>query len=260
MKKSVLLFVVLLSVLGVTRAEEVAQEPQLGVNLDLTYTSRWMSKGIDVFRSQGGFFETVDFDFYGTGLGFRLTHRSSTGGPYALYQRFDYRPYYKGSLFEDDSYKTNFDLSVGYEHYYRKPMDEGPTTWEWIGAFSWPQLIGGGLVPKYIAHYEHPASDSSLGNSITGWVHRFILDYNIPVESLTNPVKFSSEIAYYDGLLGRPSVWAYSTFGLSTKLNVNENLAFVPGIYYQITMDDEILRDGKDENIFYGMVSMKYAF
>ena len=90
--------------------------------------------------------------------------------------------------------------------------------------------------------------------------HRFILDYYFDCDPLPNPIQFSSEIAYYDGLLGRPSVWAYSTFGLSTKFNSSESLAFIPGIYYQITMDDEILRDGKDTNIFYGMVSMRYTF
>ncbi|MDH4202849.1 MAG: hypothetical protein OEV87_08130 [Phycisphaerae bacterium] len=262
MKKAFLLAVMVLSVSGMTIAEDVAKEPKLGVTLDLTYTSKWLSKGVEAYRSHGGFFETLDLDFYGTGLGVKVTHRSATGSGFVDSQRFDYRPYYKGSLFEDESYKTNYDLSVGYEHYYGLSRTKANTTYETILACSWPQLLGGGLVPKYVAHYETPATSGvAPHNAKAGWVHRFILDYNIDVAELPKPLKLSSEIGYYDGLGGKSkdSDWMYTTFGLSTGFELSKGLSLAPGLYYQHSMDDD-LNPGRKHDILYTMVSMKYAF
>lgn len=259
MRQGFVLLVVLVSVLGVVKAEPVEGQKELGVTFDFTYTSKWLSKGVEAYGSNGGLFETLDFDFYGTGFGLKVTHRHPTGNGNVDKQRFDYRPYYKGSLFEDETYKTNYSISVGYEHYYGLNRTAGNTTWEWIFAFAWPELLGNGFVPKYVAHYEVPARTLPAGTTVTGWVHRFILDYGFDVESLPNPVKLSSEIGYYDGLGGKTSDWAYTTFGLSTKFNVNENVVLVPGVYYQRTLDSS-LNPGKDNDIFYTMVSMKYAF
>lgn len=257
MKKGILLLIALVSMIGLVRAEDAAQEPKLGVSLDLTYTSKWISKGVEAYGSQGGFFETLDLDFYGTGLGVKVTHRNATGSGFVDSQRFDYRPYYKGSFFEGESYVTKFDISSGYEHYYGRSRTKANTTWESILACSWPQLLGGGFVPKYVVHYETPATSGGPYNYVAGWVHRFILDYNFNVEALSNPLKFSSEIAYYDGLGGKCHDWAYSTFGLSTAFKFKNGISFVPGVYQQITMDNSI---SKHKDITYGMFSMKYAF
>lgn len=253
MRKGVLLLVTFLSVAGLVKAEDIAQEPELGVTLDFTYTTKWLSKGVEAYKSQGGAFETLDLDFYGTGLGVKVTHRNALSSGFVDSQRFDYRPYYKGSLFEGQ-YTTNYNISVGYEHYYGRTAKSASTTYEWICAFAWPELIGNGFVPKYIAHYEHPAHGASYGS---GWVHRFVLDYNIDLEQLSSPLKFSSELAYYDGLGNRVHDWAYATFGLSTVFDLGNGLSFIPGIYQQQTLDKNI---SQNRDITYGMFSMRYAF
>ena len=257
MNKPILLFVVVVSVFGVVRADETAEEPKLGLTLDLTYTSKWLSKGVEAYGSQGGLFETLDLDFYGTGLGVKVTHRNATGSGYVDNQRFDYRPYYKGLMFEGEPYATNFNISTGYEHYYGLSRTKANTTWESILACSWPQLLGNGLVPKYIVHYETPATSEGPFNYIAGWVHRFLLDYHFNVDSLPYPVTFSSELAYYDGLGGKTHDWAYTTFGLTTLFKFKNGVSFVPGIYQQITLDDSI---SQNQDITYGMFSVKYAF
>ena len=67
-----------------------------------------------------------------------------------------------------------------------------------------------------------------------------------------------TEVAYYDGL-GSTKVhdWGYFTAGLATKFDLTDNLAFVPGLYHQVTMDRAI---NKHQDITYTMLSMKYKF
>ena len=127
MKKVILLAsIILLSFSGIGSAEE----GQLGITLDVTYTSKWLSKGAQAYGQQGGVFETLDLDLWGSGFGIKVTHRSSTSSGYVDNQRFDYRPYYKSTLFEGESYVTNYNISVGYEHYYGRTRNKANTTYE----------------------------------------------------------------------------------------------------------------------------------
>ena len=131
-----------------------AEEGELGVTVDLTYSSKWLTKGAYGYGGHGALFKTIDLDLYGTGLGLKVTHRNATSSGYVDKQRFDYRPYYKSTLFEGETYATNYNISVGYEHYTGLARDVANTTYEWIFVFSWPNIIPEGIVPKYQAHYE----------------------------------------------------------------------------------------------------------
>ena len=256
MKKRILLTIVL-SLLAANMAQ--AEEDKLGVTLDLSYWSKWLSKGFYGYGGHGGLFKTIDLDLYGTGFGLKVTHRNSTSSGYVDRQRFDYRPYYKSTLFKDETYSTNYNLSVGYEHYTGLDRHKAPTTFEWIFAFSWPNIIPNGIVPKYQAHYEYPAGSGDTFHYITGWVHRFGLGKNIEVDVLPEALHISGEIAYTDGLGGNTvdHDWSYAAFGLSTKFNLTDNLTFVPGVYHQITMDKSI---NPDKDFTYCVLSMKYKF
>ncbi len=233
------------------------QEKQLGVTFDLTYVSKWLSKGAEGYGSKGGLFETVDVDLYGTGFGFKVSHRNATSSGYVNSSRFDYRPYYKNKLFEGTSYVMNYNISVGYEHYYKVNSNNANTTWEWVFAFAWPKLIGHGFVPKYIAHYEYPAHNNDNFRHKAGWAHRFILIYNAELEQLPKPLCLSIEMTYNDGLGGVPSDWSYLTLGMGTEFNITDNVTFVPGIYHQVTMDNSI---NKHKDVTYCKLSMKYKF
>lgn len=252
-KKILLIAVVLFGVANLACAEE----EKLGVTLDFTYTSKWLSKGVEAYGSKGGFFKTVDVDFYGTGLGIRITHRNATSSGYVDQQRIDFRPYYKGRFFEDESYVTDYDISVGYEYYTGLSRHKANTTYEWISKFAWPKLLPCKVVPAYIFHYEYPASGGDVNRKNVGAVHRFLLGYDLKTDELPNPLHLSTEVAYYDGLGNKVSDWAYFTAGISTRIDITENLAFVPGIYHQLTMDDSI---SKHKDITYTMLSMKYKF
>jgi len=256
MRKRLLLSLVLyLLVASMVQAEE----DQLGVTLDLTYSSKWLSKGFYGYGQQGALFKTIDLDLYGTGFGMQVTHRNATASGYVDMQRFDYRPYYKSTLFEDETYATNYNLSVGYEHYTGLARNVAYTTFEWILALSWPNVISEGIVPKYIAHYEYPAGSGYLHDDVTGWVHRFGLGYNLDVAELPAPLHVSGEVAYNDGLGGsaKDHDWSYACFGVSTKYRLTDNLTFVPCVYYQITIDKST---NPDKDLTYCVLSMKYKF
>ena len=254
MKKQFLLAGIIL--LGIATFSQ-AQEKKLAVSLDLTYTSKWLSKGIEAYGSKGGLFKTIDIDLYGTGFGLKVTHRNATSSGYVDQQRFDYRPYFKGSIFDDTRYFMKYNLSVEYESYTGLSRHKANTTYEWINAFSWPKLLPYGLVPSYIFHYEYPAFHGDANRKNVGWVHRFLLGYDMKVSELANPLHFSTEVAHYDGLANRGSEWAYFTAGISTKFDITENLSFVPALYHQVTMNSAI---SKHKHITYTMLSMKYKF
>jgi len=120
-------------------------------------------------------------------------------------------------------------------------------------------LLPKGFTPTYIVHYEYPAvrNDIFHYSSMEGWVHRFKLDYDIEVSELPNPLKFSSEVAYTDGLGRADHDWSYATFGLSTKFSINENMTFSPGIYQQVSMDKSVC---SRKDVTYCILSMKYQF
>ena len=253
-KRMSVIAVYLLLTAGLSQAEE---SKKLGVTLDISYHSKWLSKGVEAYGQQGALFKTIDLDFYGTGFGVKVTHRNATSSGYVDNQRFDYRPYYKGSIFENKSYATNFDISVGYEHYPGLSRNTANTTWEWIYALSWPNLLPQGFVPSYIVHYEYPASSGNPNRRVAGWVHRFKLAYDLNIPQVPLPIQLSSEIAYNDGLGGRIHDWAYANFGVSSKVKICENMMFIPGVYQQVTLDDST---SKRKDITYCILSMRYKF
>ena len=235
-----------------------AQDPNLGVTFDVTYMSRYLSKGTEPYGKQGAFFETIDIDLWGTGFGVAVGHQSATASGYVDKQRFNYEVYYGSSFFDGEAYKTKYKIDWTYKNYYGRARDIGNSQ-EWIFDFSWPDILPiKNLSPYYIAHYEYPAGSNYRNRSITGWVHRFGLCYKLCVPELPEAIRLSSEIAYTDGL-GGPSVdhdWSYATFGASTKLRITDNLSFVPGLYHQISMDDSVCK----HDVTYCKLSMKYKF
>ena len=253
-----LLFIAVITSLAVSRAQ--SQDKQLGVTFDLTYLSKWLSKGVEAYGSHGALFKSIDLDFWGSGFGFEVIHRNAVGSGYVDQQRFDFRPYYKGTVFEDTPYTMNFNLSTEYEYYPRRDRKSANTTWEWIFAFSWPNILPQGFTPSYIAHFEYAAGENYTKQSGAdippGGVHRFILGYDLKALENIEPLHLSGELAYTDGLGGAEHDWSYATFGISTKLKIADNITFLPGIYYQISMEDSVC----DHDVAYTGLSLKYKF
>lgn len=257
MKKMIAAVLVVCAVTPFVCAADNDDPGQLGVSFDLTYLSRWMSKGVPAYGKQSAWFETVDIDWFGTGFGTQVTHRSAGAAGYVDKQRFDYRPYYKFKLFEDERYQINANISTGYENYYGTYTSRW-STWETICAFSFPNAIGGGFTPSYIIHYETQAGPDYDNSGWCGYVHRFKLDYDFKLEELPDlPLKFSSEVGYYDGMDNRPHDWGYATFGLSSSIKLCDNTKIVPGIFHQVSMDEAVCNE---KDVTYAKVSFKIDF
>lgn len=217
-----------------------AESDKLTTTFDLTYVSKWMTKGKEGYGQQGAFFETIDIDLWGTGFGTAVTHQSITASGYADKQRFNYKVYYGNTLFDDEAYKTKYKFNWIYKNYYDRARNVGNTQ-EWKFVFSWPELLSKGPEPYYIIHYEYPAgSNYNMAPHWTGWVYRFGLKINLDTAQLSQPLCLSSEVAYTDGLRAADHDWSYTTFGLSTKFKITDDLCFVPKLYHQ----NSLLRKG----------------
>jgi len=260
--KRIVMAAVLISVIASLSMAQgtLEEEKKIGVTLDFTYLSRWLSKGFPVYGDQGALFQTLDLDFYGSGFGLITIHRSSTSN-YDDRERFDFRPYFKNTVFKETPYEMNYNISAGYEYYPNVSKYKSPTTWEWIFAFNWPNILPENFTPAYIGHYEYLAHSGgkSFNNRSypSGWIHRFLLFYDIYIEELPRPIRFSSEVGYWDGLAGVTNDWGYATFGLATEFPITENLTFMPGIYEQVTMDKSV---NSQKDVTYGRLTMRYKF
>jgi hypothetical protein len=258
MKREILLLSVLVLVMGVSVSQgQETEKGKLGVTLDVTYMSKWMSKGKEGYGQQGGLFKTIDLDFWGTGFGAAVTHQEATASGWVNKERFNYKVYYGNNLFEHEAYKTKYKINWIYKNYPDQPRN-AKNSQEWKFVLSWPELLPGGLIPKYTAHYEYPAGSNYDNRAITGWIHRFGLGYKLSVPELTEPLNLSAEIAYRDGSGGGAvdHDWSHAIFGISTKFKINDNLSFVPGLYHQISMDDSVCK----RDVTYCVLSMKYKF
>ena len=266
MKKMILLTAVFLSsVVGTAQAEE----GKLGVTLDLTYASRWMSRGRPVWGDTGGFFETIDLNLWDTGFGTAVTHRSATGGDWVNKQRFDYTFYYGGTILDGygDTFLTSgacctkFKINWIYKNWYDNPRNLA-NVHAWVFSFSWPKILGvDGLVPYYVATDDYPAGSgykSPALHNAAGWVHRFGLGYDLELAKLPAPLHLSSDIAFTDGFrLNADHDWSYATFGIQSTFKINENTSFIPRLYYQISMDKSV---NPDKDVTYCILSMKHKF
>jgi len=223
----------------------------IGVTYSFDYHTIWLSKGALGYGKQGAAFNTVNLDFFQTGFGAKVTHRNAAHDGYVDKQRFDYIPYYKGKAFVGEWHQIDFDVSVGYEHYYGRARHKANTTWESVFAFKFPGLSVFGAVPRYIVHYETPVSGGDANRKVAGWIHRF--GFDLPIKNEVLPLKLSSEVAYYGGLGNTTHDWAYANVGLSSSFPVCPNVTFVPGIYQQISFDDAV---NSNKDITYGIFSV----
>ena len=253
MTKLLLVVLVFLSVVSVSNAEE----KKLGVAFDLTYASRWLSDGAEVYSEDGAFHETLSFDLFGSGFGFSVTHHSATDGGWVDKQRLDYKVFYGNSVFDDSAYKTKYKVSWEYWNFYDRAKARGDIQ-KFKLALSWPEFFGNGLVPKYAIAYCNAAGRGYDNRKYAGFLHIFGVDYSFDVEPLPSPIKLSANVTYRDGAggAGKDHDWSHATLGISTKFKISDKLSFVPGIYHQISMDDSV----NTRDVTFCKLSMKYKF
>ncbi len=266
MKKEGILLtvVVLLSVAGFAHAQD-----ELKGSIDLTFQSKYIWRGFDVYEDKSAIQSCIDLDLFGTGFGFSITgHRANSSGRENA-ERWDYYLYYGGKLFEDEAYATNW--RMGYIHYNypdnsshsRRSADLSELHW----ILSWPNVCPAGVVPSYVLVKLWPYNSNSWANEASGFAHIFMLDYGLAVPGILPDtdeqiLRLHTELVFNDGVDPRPfsrgvdSDWSNIVFGVETDFDLGNNLSFTPGIYQQISMDDSV----NDEDETWVNLGLKYKF
>lgn len=276
MKNAVLVgMMILVAAVGVVQAQEAAEEPTIHGQVGVTYTTKYLWRGFDVFADKSAIHPSVDLDLWGTGFGLHaIGHRAASSG-HELNERWDYTLSYKGTAFEGERYMTSYILGYRWFNY---PDRTAHTTasidlHEVHGVFAFPALTGiENLVPAYVLVKLMPANSGTVvgtnqaaGGTASGFAHIFMLDYALPY---TDPftggqqnLQLHSEAVYNDGVSpnGQTDVdndWSNAVFSISTTYDLGNNLSFTPGIYYQSSWDDSV----NTEDELWGSFALMYSF
>jgi len=279
--KLLLVVVVLLSVAGLVRAQEDRPEDKkLGVTLDVTYLSRYIWRGFDIYPDNHSAIQpSIDLDFYGTGFGVNVLSSRANGSGFENEEELDFCLRYRNAFLAGTPTMTAYEIGWVYYSYpdraRKGPKVEGrphvpvveslADVQELYVVLAWPKILNvEGLVPNYIFSHVWPAQSDSNATDNGGWIHAFGLDYALPVGNLLSDssqqvLDLRSQVVYNSGVGATGMVdhdWAYAVFGASMGFALSENLTFTPGIYYQLSMEDTC---DADNETWFGL-SLTYEF
>ena len=237
--------------------EEIAGK-KLGVTLQVAYWSKYLDKGREYYGDKSAILPKIDLDFWGTGFGFETELRRANSSGFENSERIDFKPYFKNSLFDDTSCKTEYKFSAAY-HNHPDNAKKADDTYELEMSLAWPKFLPWGLVPSYATSYETPVKGSYNNRENAGWVHFFGLGYDLTIPELKNQTfHLSTTIVYNDGQ-GSPTRhedWSHMNFGVATDLPLAKNITLSPAIYYQSSWEDSI----NENNELYGAITVKFKF
>jgi hypothetical protein len=292
MKKQGILLVAVLLFCAVGFVQ--AQEAELHGSVDFTYQSKYIWRGFDVYGDKSAMQPSIDVDLFGTGLGISVMgHRANSSG-YENAERWDYTLYYQNGLFMDESYALMYRLGWVYYNYPDLSPPPGLTDadlQELHAILSLPKMCPAGVVPSYALVKLWPNRGGSMvaknfdlagefvynpiagefvpppsSGTASGWAHIFMLDYPLTVggilpETPEQVFNLHAEAVFNDGVgpAGQnvDQDWSNVVFGVSTGIDLADELVFTPGVYHQITMDSSV-NDDKDET--WVTMSMTYKF
>ena len=262
-----------------------AQESELHGSLDLTYQSDYVWRGFDVYGDKSAIQPSLDLDLFGTGFGVNVMgHRANSSG-YEGAERWDYTLYYQNGVFMDEDYAMMYRLGwVYYNFPEHNPHDADLQ--ELHTVFSLPKAIPGGIVPSYVLVKLWPNSSGSLvaGNldlsagvpstgTASGFAHIFMLDYPLVLGGIIPDTpeqvfNLHAEVIFNDGVgPGGQNVdhdWSNAVLGVTTGVDLAENIVLTPGLYHQITMDSSLNTNKNGtpskENETWATLSLTYKF
>lgn len=243
--------------LAVFGSEIKGEEQKIGVTLDITYMSKFISKGRESYGQQGGVFSTIDLDLWDSGFGVWVRRRDPVSSGYVNKARYDYTFYYGDTAFESTKYTMKYKLGWTYKNYFDNARNVRNTQELWYKV-KWPEILPWSFVPSFLGYYETLAGSGYNNRDTAGCHYSFGLERKLEFSDLP-PLTASAFLDYKDGL-GGGSIdhdWSHSTFGLSTDISISKNLSFVPALYYQVTMDKSV---SSRKDITYCKLAMKYKF
>jgi hypothetical protein len=270
-KKTILLTVVILLSVG---SLAQAKEGRIDATFDVTYLSRYIWRGIDVYEDNHSAIQpSIDVDLYGTGLGLKVLWSRANGSGFENSEEVDFTLYYNNDIYEDEAYATNYGIGWTYYTYPDEPKagaagGQAADMQEFFASLSWPKLCPAGIVPSYTVVCMWPSEGGSTRSENGGWIQIFGLGYDLTVPELTpempeQVLHLSADLVYNDGVGGAYTAngavdhdWSHFLFGISTEIDLGNDLAFCPGLYYQASMEDSV----NDDDETWISLSLKYNF
>jgi len=237
-----------------------AAEGDIGVDIDATWVSKYIWRGIDKLDDKAAFQPSISVDL---GYGFSTTvwasyaGSSKGGGSISTVNatELNYILTYNGSAFPGEAHQMDYAVNWLYYDFIDEP-DNAADAQEFNVAVAFPQICPGGIVPRYTAIYMWPAEGGGPSNGLVGWIHQFGIDYDIVLGEVipNNPeqvLTFSADIVYNDGagVAGTTNGplktdidhdWSHVLWGLTTEIACPFGGTFRPGIYYQTSMEDSV--------------------
>ena len=254
-----------------------AQDSELHGSVDLTYQSKYIWRGFDVYGDKSAMQPSLDLDLFGTGLGANIMgHRANSSG-YEAGERWDYTLYYQNMMCADQDYAMMYRLGWVYYNF-PQGHNQDADLQEMHAILSMPKIIPTGIVPSYVLVKLWPNSSGSLVASkvdlttglpskgtASGWAHIFMLDYPLTVSGILpdtpeQVLNLHAELVYNDGVgpTGQDvdSDWSNLVFGVSTGIDLTDELVMTPGVFHQISMDDSVNNDEET----WATLSLTYKF
>jgi hypothetical protein len=279
-KRILVATVIVLAFGGLTQAQPPAQSSDVHGYLDLTWSSRYVWRGFEIYGDKTAIHPGVDLSLGDTGFGVNVTgHLPATGTQ--DFQRWDYTLYYQNSLFQGESYMTQYRLGWVYYNYPGKSAADYDLQ-EAQAIFSLPKLCPSGVIPSYALIKLWPSSSGSLVGArsttdgtptgppsygtASGFVHIFMLDYAWTIGAILpntpeQVLNLHAEAVYNDGFGPKGQNvdhdWSNAVFGVSTDFELAQNVVLTPGVYEQVRMNSSV-NTNKDET--WMSLGLRYKF
>jgi len=261
MKKLILLTAVIL--LSATTFVQ-AQDGELSGTVGITWLSEYIWRGFPWYDSKSAIQPSIDLDLYGTGLGMKvLWSRANTSG-YEVDEELDLTLSYSNSLYEYETYAT--DYTVGWMYYYYpdgpfQPGGERIDYQEMFATLSWPEICPEGVVPSYTVIKMWASKEGAPTAAVSGWLHILGIGYDLPVEGLLPDtpeqiLNLSAAVVYNDKVITTESDWSHAVLGVSTDFDLGNDCTLTPGVYYQSSWENDV--NPSDE--LWCSVGVSYAF
>jgi hypothetical protein len=240
MKSVLVMMAIVCGLVGVVQAVEVTA--------DVTYTTKYMWRGFNVFESSGAVQPSIDMAL-DNGLSFNVWASYATGGGYGEEgTEYNYTVAYSNSVNEGCPTKTDYTFGYRYYDFIDMPSNAADMQ-EVFLEMEMPELVGGGIIPHMAWYQMWEGRDGRNGFSKNGG-SIFVLGFNygFSMEQAPElPINFSWDIVYNGGTGVVPAGntvdhdWSHMVWGLSTAMTCPMTGATVtPAVYYQNSFEDTV--------------------
>ena len=244
MKKGII-FVTAMILFSTGSAWAQEEASAIGIDVDVTWVSKYIWRGIDKTDDKAAFQPSINFDL-GDGFSFNVWSSqpaSSKGGASTSQvdaEEFDYTLTYANSVYDGEAYATNYALSWVFYDYPDMASNDADMQ-EFNLALSWPDLCPAGVVPSYTIICMWPSEGGGAARDNGGFIHVFGLGYDIEVAELPSPLSFGCAAVYNDdaGAANVDHDWTHILWSLSTSFDCGTG-TLSPAVYYQTSMDDSV--------------------